>query len=275
MCFGVRDAIVQAQDAIQAAPLTILGELVHNETVLDDLRRRGIRLVKDPARLEVEPGPVMITAHGASEHRLEALRARGLRIIEATCPLVHAAHRAVMALERDGYFPVIVGRADHVEVRGLTEDLAQFAVVLSEDDLAALPARARYGVAAQTTQPIDRVRHLANGIRSRFPEAEVRLVDTVCQPTKLRQHAATELALRCDVVLVIGGAHSNNTRELVATCALHCARVHHLQGPEGLDPGWFEGAATVGITAGTSTPDGLIEAVEGRLRELVATPRGH
>ena len=274
MCFGVRDAIAQAQDAVRTGPLTILGDLVHNETVLADLRRRGVRLEAEATGLGPDSGAVMITAHGASERRLQHLRSRGLRVMEATCPLVHAAHRAILALEREGFFPVVVGQLDHVEVRGLTEDLRDFRVVLMDDDVDGLPPHQRYGVAAQTTQPIDRVRRVAGRIRARFPEAEVRLVDTVCQPTKLRQHAAADLAQHCDVVLVVGGSHSNNTRELVATCAQYCARVHHVQGPEDVDPLWLGGAATVGLTAGTSTPDAAIDAVEIRLRELAAASAG-
>ena len=139
--------------------------------------------------------------------------------MEATCPLVRVAHRAVADLARTGYHPVVVGKRDHVEVRGLTEDLDDFDVVLSEADVFELKERPRFGVAAQTTQPIEKVRALVELIRRRFPASEVRFIDTVCQPTKQRQNAAIELAQQSDVVVVIGGAHSNNTRELVRTCA--------------------------------------------------------
>ena len=203
MCFGVRDAIELALEAAAHQPLTILGELVHNETVLDRLRARGIQLRDEPG--EVGTPTVMITAHGASERRLSAVRGRGLRVLEATCSLVHAAHRAVAKLARDGFHPIVIGKRDHVEVRGLTEDLAEFDVVLTDDDVLQIKERSRLGVAAQTTQPTERVRHLVALIRQRFPKAEVRFVDTVCQPTKLRQHAAVELARQCDIVVVIGG----------------------------------------------------------------------
>ncbi len=122
----------------------------------------------------------------------------------------------------EGFHPVIIGKRDHVEVRGMTEDLDEFDVVLSEADVASLRERPRFGVIAQTTQPIDRVRQLVRLIRERFPESEVRFIDTVCQPTKQRQNAAVELAQKCDVVIVIGGAHSNNTHELVKTCSRFC-----------------------------------------------------
>ncbi len=259
MCFGVRDAIALAQAEAARQPLTILGELVHNETVLADLRARGIRFASQPATAETDT--VMVTAHGASDAAKTRARKRGLHVLEATCPLVHVAHRAVQMLARDGWHPVIIGKRDHVEVRGLTEDLAECDIVLTEADVAALRERPRFGIASQTTQPIERVRELVALIRARFPQSEIRFVDTVCQPTKQRQTAADELARQCDVVVVIGGAHSNNTRELVATCLRHCPRVHHVQGPGDLRAEWFSDAETVGLTAGTSTPDGTIEAV--------------
>lgn len=268
MCFGVRDAIAMAQQR-EHSPLTILGELVHNETVLADLRARGIRIEE---RVEnVTTSSVMITAHGASDKTLQSIQDRGLHVLEATCPLVHHAHRAVKTLVREGFYPVIIGQRDHVEVRGLTGDLEEFDIVLTEEDVQQLAERPRFGIVAQTTQPIDRVRHLLERIRRRFPRAELRHIDTVCQPTKQRQSAAIEMARQSEVVIVIGGLHSNNTRELAATCRRHCARVHQVSNADAVRAEWLAGARTVGITAGTSTPDQVIEEVELRLRALGGT----
>src|SRR5258706_1608385 len=266
MCFGVRDAIALALDKSRNQPLTVLGDLVHNETVLDDLRARGIKISQQVG--SVQTRAVMITAHGASETALERARSRGLQVMEATCPLVSFAHRSVAKLVSQGYHPVIIGKRDHVEVRGMTEDLRDFDVVLSEDDILSLKDHPRFGVAAQTTQSIEKVRHLVKLIRERFPNSEVRFIDTVCQPTKQRQNSAVELARQADVVIVIGGAHSNNTHELVKTCSRYCARVHHVQTAADLREDWFEGAQTVGLTAGTSTPDACIEAIEQWLNGL-------
>jgi 4-hydroxy-3-methylbut-2-enyl diphosphate reductase len=266
MCFGVRDAVALALGQAEAAPLTILGDLVHNDGVLSALRAKGIAIVHDPA--EVKTHAVMITAHGASERMIADTRALGLEVVEATCPLVQVAHRAILALVRRGYHPVVIGKRGHVEVRGLTEDLDTFDVVLDESDVNGLDEHPRIGVAAQTTQPIDRVRHLVALIQQRFPQSDVLFVDTVCQPTKARQNAAVELARQCEVVIVIGGARSNNTHELATTCARHCSRVHQIQTEADLRPEWFLGADTVGITAGTSTPDDVIERVDRRIREL-------
>ena len=272
MCFGVRDAIALARETAQHEPLTILGDLVHNESVLAELRARGIQFQND-AR-EVATQTVMITAHGASEQRLGAMRGRGLNVLEATCPLVHVAHQAVARLVRDGFHPVIIGKRDHVEVRGLTEDLEAFDVVLSEADVRQLQERSRFGIAAQTTQPIEKVRQLAASIQRRFPRSDVRLVDTVCKPTKERQDAAVALARASDVVIVVGGETSNNTRELVKTCARYCARVHHVQTDTDVRPEWFDAVNVVGLTAGTSTPDDVIDRVEARIRQVEAWTRG-
>ena len=264
MCFGVRDAIALALESAHAGPLTILGDLVHNPSVLDALAARGIAVANDVT--EVTTPTLMVTAHGASARALAITRALGLNVVEATCPLVQVAHQAVAALARDGYHVVIIGQRDHVEVRGLTGDLDDFDVVLDEEDVLALEERPRLGLAAQTTQPIEKVRQVVASIRNRFPRSDVRFIDTVCRPTKERQDAAIELARASDVVIVIGGQTSNNTRELVKTCGRYCSRVHHVQTESDLDADWFREAHIVGLTAGTSTPDDVIDRVEGRIR---------
>ena len=237
MCFGVKDAIALALETARHEPLTILGDLVHNETVLAELCAKDIRIEQQPANVGTRT--VMVTAHGASKTKISETRTFGLKVLEATCPLVRVAHRALAKLVREGFHPVIIGKRDHVEVRGMTEDLNEFDVVLDEKDVVNLHERPRFGVMAQTTQPIEKVRRLVQLIRERFPKSEVRFVDTVCQPTKQRQSAAVELAQKCDVVIVIGGAHSNNTHELVKTCSQFCPRVHHVQTAADLREEWF------------------------------------
>jgi 4-hydroxy-3-methylbut-2-enyl diphosphate reductase len=268
MCFGVRDAIALALDHAQHRPLTILGDLVHNPTVVAELQARGVRIARQPA--DASTPTVMITAHGASDRAKAAARSLGHNVLEATCPLVHLAHRSLAKLAGEGFYPVVIGQRGHVEVRGLTEDYPEFDIVLSEEDVAQVRERPRFGVVAQTTQPIERVRHLAALLRQRFPRSEVRFVDTVCQPTKQRQHSAVELARRCDVVVVIGGSDSNNTRELVATSRQHCPQVYHVQTAADLCEEWFFTAGTVGLTAGTSTPDSVISGVENWLCNVAA-----
>ncbi|MGN6386084.1 MAG: 4-hydroxy-3-methylbut-2-enyl diphosphate reductase [Verrucomicrobiota bacterium] len=266
MCFGVRDAIALARQQASIRPITVLGELVHNEQVLSDLRAAGVQIESDLSKVQTRHA--IITAHGASEKAMNAAREHGLELLEGTCPLVHHAHQAVRDLASKGYFPVIIGKKDHVEVRGLTGDLDEFAVVLTDEDVDALPFKPKIGVASQTTQPTHRVQYLLGRIRKRFPTADIHFRDTVCRPTRQRQAAAEELARKCDVVIVIGGANSNNTKELVNTCSRFCERVHHVQFPGEVQQDWFAGRERIGITAGTSTPDELIDSVEKEIRRL-------
>jgi len=266
MCFGVRDAITMVLKQADSEPVTVLGDLVHNKTVLAELYDRGIQIQNDARN--VATGTVIVTAHGASAKRINATRERGLNVLSAACPLVQAAHRVVKQLVHVGFHPVIIGKRDHVEVRGLTEDFEEFDIVSNEDDVPRLKSRPRFGIAAQTTQPIEKVRYLANLIRETFPDSEVRFIDTVCGPTKERQIAAIEMAQHSDIVIVIGGAESNNTRELVQTCRRFCQRVYHVQTAADLCEQWFCANDRVGITAGTSTPDHVIDEVERGIRAL-------
>lgn len=266
MCFGVRDAIQLARTESLQQPVTVLGDLVHNPTVLDDLRSIGTRFER--ALESVSTATVMITAHGASDRRRDEVRSRGYRLLDATCPLVHVAHKALATLVARGYHPVVIGQRNHTEVQGLIGDFPEADVILSAEDIQALQPRTKFGIISQTTQPVVRCRELVAAVQARFPESEVKFRNTVCQPTQQRQSAAERLAQRCDVVVVIGGAHSNNTRELVQTCLRSCDRVHHVTTAGDLRPEWFEEADTVGITAGTSTPDSTIQAVEAALRRI-------
>jgi 4-hydroxy-3-methylbut-2-enyl diphosphate reductase len=276
ICFGVRDAIAQAQRLADEAPLTILGELVHNPVVRERLRAAGVREASNVSDSgSAENQRVMITAHGASDRRHEQLRVLGLDIADATCPLVRRAHHQLKALVRTGYFPVVIGKRGHVEVQGLTEDFAEAFVLESATDVAGLPQHPRYGIISQTTQPIDHVRRLVAEIQRARPKAEVRFVDTVCQPTKDRQHALQDLIERADTIVVVGGRSSNNTVQLVKTSSAAGRKVLHVERAEELRLEWFENVQTVGVTAGTSTLPETVAAVIQRLKEIsgVAPPQ--
>jgi 4-hydroxy-3-methylbut-2-enyl diphosphate reductase len=266
MCFGVRDAIALAQQHAREKPLTVLGELVHNQYVLQDLHRRGVQITANPE--SALTSQVMISAHGASDRTKAHARSLGLEVLDATCPLVASAHFALRRLVAKGLHPIIVGKRDHVEVKGMTGDLIAFDVILCAEDVQKIDYKPGFGIVAQTTQPIEKVRSLAGLLRHRFPDSKVEFIDTVCRPTKQRQEAAIELAQECSVVVVVGGPNSNNTRELVATCGKYCSNIHHVQDASEVQAEWFDAESIVGITAGTSTPDLLIDSVEKRIREI-------
>jgi 4-hydroxy-3-methylbut-2-enyl diphosphate reductase len=265
MCFGVRDAIAQAEHLAKEGPLTILGELVHNPVVRERLHAVGAR---ETADLSADDSRVMVTAHGASDRRHAQLKASRLTIADGTCPLVRRAHQQLKALVTAGYFPVVIGKRGHVEVRGLTEDFEDAYVLENIAEVEALPPRERYGVISQTTQPLDHVRCIVTEIRRRRPESEVRFVDTVCQPTKDRQHALTNLVETADTIVVVGGRGSNNTLQLVRTCAAAGRRVIHIERPEELRTQMFCDAQIVGVTVGTSTLPETVAAVIEQLEEI-------
>lgn len=275
ICFGVRDAIVQAEELGRAAPLTILGELVHNPVVRERLRQQGIQ----EAHLDHSVNDsslskrVMVTAHGASDRKREAWRKAGFDLADGTCPLVRHAHAQLKHLVHAGYFPIVIGQRGHVEVRGLTEDFPEAVVIEGADDLVRLPRRERYGVISQTTQPVGHVRAMVVQIQQHNPQAEVRFVDTVCKPTKDRQRALQKLLVEADLIVVVGGHASNNTRQLTETCRRNGRRAIQVEQADELKPGDFAGVAVVGLTAGTSTMLETVQAVSRRLEQIAVERR--
>jgi 4-hydroxy-3-methylbut-2-enyl diphosphate reductase len=272
MCFGVRDAVDLALDLARRQPLTILGDLVHNPDVVAQMDAAGAARVRSLE--EVRTQALLVTAHGTADRVRRQLQARGYEVHDATCPLVRRAHLAVQQLVKQGRHPVVIGQANHVEVRGLVGDLDEYTVVLREADLEQLAGRSRLGVVAQTTQPLELVLDLVAALRRRFPEADVRFIDTVCQPTKDRQAALRRLAAETDVVVVVGGPDSNNSRKLTELARSLGRPAYQVAGVADLRREWFAGVDVVGLTAGTSTPDATIAAVRAWLEALAAEGRG-
>lgn len=262
LCFGVRDALAQAEELARRGPLTMLGELVHNPIVREKLTETGVQEGRIENLASARTAQVMITAHGASDAARRAWREAGFNVADGTCPLVRHAHGRLAALVQLGYFPIVIGTHDHVEVRGLTGDFPEALVLETSADLTRLPNQPRYGVIAQTTQPIERVLDLVAEIRMARPESAVRFCDTVCKPTKDRQRSLHQLIAQVDVMIVVGGRHSNNTGQLVKTAAQAGLTAHHIERPDELDPAWFRGDEIVGLTAGTSTLHETVRAVQ-------------
>jgi 4-hydroxy-3-methylbut-2-enyl diphosphate reductase len=270
ICFGVRDALALAERKANEGPLTILGQLVHNPVARERLEGLGVRegaLDEAPQRVTHR---VLITAHGSSDAERARWRAAGHAVEDATCPLVRFAHGQLRRLVKEGCFPVIIGKHEHVEVVGLAGDFDGAAVIETEEDIAGVPVNALYGVISQTTQPIDRVRRLVAALRAARPGARVYFRDTVCRPTKDRQEALRKLMREVEVMIVVGGRNSNNTRELVETVRSAGLPAHHVERADELRWEWVEGVEDVGITGGTSTLPETVEQVRLRLMEMAA-----
>jgi 4-hydroxy-3-methylbut-2-enyl diphosphate reductase len=259
MCFGVRDAIEMTLDLTRRGPVTVLGDLVHNPDVVAEMEAAGA--VRATRRDEVRTPLVLLTAHGTADRVKKQLLDEGLEVHDAACPLVTRVHLAAKKLVAEGRHVVVIGKPDHVEVRGLTGDLDESTVIAKEADVERLAGKTALGIVSQTTQPLERVLELVQAIRGRFPEADVKFIDTVCQPTKDRQNALRQLAEDTDMVIVVGGPDSNNSRKLTELARKLGRGAHQVANATELRPEWFVGAKVVGLTAGTSTPDYIIEEV--------------
>jgi len=267
-CFGVDDAVEMALKHEHAGDLTILGQLVHNPQTVHKLKEKGIKLVSSiNAMDEITTKHVMITAHGASDHIKKEVLDRGFILDDATCPLVQHVHRTIKRYVSKGFFPVVIGEEKHVEVRGIVGDLDEYLVITNAADIDRLPPekRKRLGIVSQTTQNHAWVAEVAKAIKERTDVDEVQFMNTVCKPTRLRQEAVEELTDQVDIMIVVGGKNSSNTRKLKLLGDSMGIASYHIESPEELEESWFVGKEHVGITAGTSTPffviDGVHEAI--------------
>lgn len=270
MCFGVRDALRATSAAAREEPVTLLGQLVHNPLVDAHLDTLGVRRGDLDQPGSAGTRRVVISAHGASDVQRQRWQQAGHVITDTSCPLVKKAHQALASLVEEGYHPVVIGQRQHVEVRGLVGDYPQASVLLAAEDACCIPPHGRLGIISQTTQPLDAVLRIVEAIKRQHPQAEVRFVDTVCRPTKQRQSALEALAGTCDLIVVIGGRNSNNTRQLTEKARALGVQARQIETPEEICADWFQNVAHVGVTAGTSTLDETVRAVLDRLQSLTS-----
>jgi 4-hydroxy-3-methylbut-2-enyl diphosphate reductase len=273
MCFGVRDALDAMDGIADPSGVTVHGELVHNEEVLRHLNARGFAMSTENGRTSLPlTERVVITAHGISEKERRRLFDAGKELIDTTCPLVRRVHEASQELQRAGYFLLVIGRPDHVEVQGIVGDLDHYAVV---PDAAAVRRyeTTRLGVICQSTTPPDEAARVLRAISDANPDADVRYIDTICRPTKERQLAARDMLRRVDALVVVGGRHSNNTRQLARLAQAGGVPVVQVQTAADLDPVWFQPFRVVGLTAGTSTLETTVDDVERTLLQIGAAMR--
>lgn len=274
-CFGVQDAIDLALEERFRGKLTVVGQLVHNPQVTERLRANGIEIVERDQIDSIRTEAVMITAHGASDPTKQELEAKGFTVFDATCPLVIRLHKLARFLQREGYFPVVIGQSDHVEVRGVIGNLTDSAVVADETEVERLRGHRRIGVVTQTTNRLEKVLKVIKAIRALPDVDEVRFIDTICKPVKDRQAAIQSLLEQdIDIGIVIGGHNSANTHKLYDAMIDRGVEAYHIERAEEIRPEWFVGKQHVGITAGTSTPQDVIEAVRAAVVELSETIRG-
>jgi 4-hydroxy-3-methylbut-2-enyl diphosphate reductase len=251
--------------------------LVHNKQVVQRLEVAGVKTVRDVA--DVDDDTVVIATHGAPAEVLEKARERGLRVIDATCPYVRVIQQKARRLSDSGFEVVLLGDRGHTEVQGIVgwargvvhvvAGAAELGDVLPVEEKPRKTAR-KIAFLSQTTQSLAAFQELIVRAAHIYLKttSEMSVHNTICDATALRQQAAMSLASRCDVVIVVGGRNSANTKRLVELCAQTGVRVYQIEVADGLNPLWFEGARVVGLTAGASTPDWIISEVQRSIEEL-------
>ena len=267
-CYGVQRALNMALDtASEGSCAVTLGPLIHNPQVVAQLAERGIRAVESPE--QAVEGSVIIRSHGVTPQVRREIEAHGLPVVDATCPHVARAQKAAAKLARECGRVVVVGEAGHPEVEGLVAYAREAGgEVLVAGRAADVPASllGKVGVVVQTTQTREAFEEVLAALRDRGVECVVK--DTVCLATRERQESAAALAREVDAMIVIGGRNSSNTTRLAEICSSVCGNTHHIELASELDPAWFDQCTEVGITAGASTPEDQIAAVEGRIASL-------
>jgi 4-hydroxy-3-methylbut-2-enyl diphosphate reductase len=270
-CYGVREAIDYAKSAAAQGKLThTLGQVVHNEGVIEQLEAQGIRTVASLDEVR-EGAAVVIRAHGVAPEVMDRAKARGLEVIDGTCTWVIQEQRALEQLVADGYTIVLLGTPHHPEVAGLLGFAPDAIVVDEEEDWERIPRTKRMALISQSTQPPWKFERLAAYLVSRCHE--LKIVNTICPVTIRRQQDTLEAAAAVDWMVVVGGRSSANTRELTRLCEIAGTPVLQIESAADLrDPDAFGAAEVVGVTGGTSTPIEDLQAVTRRIYELAGTP---
>jgi 4-hydroxy-3-methylbut-2-enyl diphosphate reductase len=263
-CFGVKRAIKIAEENPGSATL---GPLIHNNMEIARLKRDfNVSLVESLD--DVKPGSAtVIRTHGIPKNDLKKLLAKNTKVIDATCPFVTKPQQIVEEMSKEGYDIVIFGDENHPEIKGvMSYATGRVYAVLSIEDLENIKLRERVAIIAQTTRKVEEYNKIVNWLVPRHKE--VRVFNTICNATFENQDAAKELAKRADVMIVVGGKQSSNTKQLHSICKSFCSDSYHIESKDELQKEWFDGKKLCGVTAGASTPEWIIEEIIGKIREF-------
>ena len=271
-CFGVRRAVVMMEEAAgELGGITSLGSTVHNRQVVERLREAGVDVVT--SLQEIDGRPAAVTAHGVGPQVVSALEELGVTVVDTTCPIVTRSQQWARHLAREGFAVIVFGDPDHKEVRGVLGWAEGKGIAVPDEELLhtlpdSLPSR--IAVLSQTTHTEARFASFVKRLfESRIDHiSELRVINTLCNATTSQQAAAQELARRVDLMVVIGGRDSANTRHLAEVCEEEGVETHHIEGADEIDSGWLAGHERVGVTAGASTPDAAVDEVVRRLEQL-------
>lgn len=266
-CFGVKRAMDMALDAAQKypPPLYTLGPLIHNPQAVEYLEQFGIRVKHQVER--IAKGTVILRSHGVSLRELEKAKEKGLKVIDATCPIVKRAHFFAKFLRRNDYALLIVGDAEHPEVEAIRSYLDREVVVVEKPEmLSHVGPWKKLGIIAQTTQSFELFKEVVAASLSRAKE--VRVFNTICHATAVRQKEAVEIAKTVECMIVTGGYNSGNTQRLAGICREVQPKTYHVEIAQEINPKWLFKKEKIGLTAGASTPSWIIQEVDREIRRL-------
>jgi 4-hydroxy-3-methylbut-2-enyl diphosphate reductase len=275
-CAGVERAIAIVERALEkfGAPIYVRHEVVHNRYVVDDLKAKGAVFVEDLADVP-DGATVIFSAHGVPQAVRREAAARNLNVFDATCPLVTKVHLEVSRLHKQGYEIVMIGHKGHPEVEGtMGQSDGRMYLVESVDDVATLKVgagdTAPLAYVTQTTLSVDDANAIVQALRARFPAIVGPKKDDICYATQNRQDAVKAMAGRVDLMIVVGSKNSSNSNRLREVAAIDGVKSYLVDGADQLDPAWLAGSPRIGVTAGASAPEILVDGVINRLRELGA-----
>ncbi len=265
-CFGVKRATQMAFDATQAHDqIHSLGPLIHSPQVVEKLEQQGVRVCKRVA--DIPGGAVVVRSHGITSKEQQQLAEKSLEVIDATCPFVKKAQEYATHLSEAGYLLVLVGEADHPEVQGIySYAKGEALVIASATEARSLPSSRKIGIVAQTTQSLENLQEIVSVCLEKAKE--LRVYNTICDATTVRQNEARKISAAVDLMLVIGGYNSANTTRLATLCEEQQPRTFHIETAEQIEPDWFAEVEKVGITAGASTPSWIIDDVLLQLKKI-------
>ena len=269
-CFGVRRAVEMAEKAAaELGELSSLGSVVHNQQVVQRLAGLGVRVVRSPA--DARGRAILVASHGVAPEVMAEAARLGLRVIDATCPMVTRSQQWAKRLSHDGFTVIIFGNPDHPEVRGVLGWAQGKAMAFPDENaLQSVLLPSRIAVLSQTTQTEARFASFVGSLLDLHLKGlrEMRVINTLCNATTSKQAATRELARKVDLMIVVGGRESANTRHLAEVASAEGVETHQVEEASQIDAAWLRNRARIGITAGASTPNEAIDAVAARLEEL-------
>ena len=266
-CWGVKRAVNIAVDAVEKGKgrALCLGELIHNRREIERLKSLGMNFIEDMEELQ-RGDTVVIRSHGVAPQVVDFLKRKGAEVVDATCPFVKDVQEKAVKLQEEGYPVLILGNPKHPEVIGIAGHVKNPMIINTIEELEKLPKMAKLGVVCQTTLNLNFFREAIAVLSLKVKELKV--YNTICSATSIRQKETKELAGKVDVMLVVGGKNSSNTTKLYQIAKSVNPKSFHIESKEEIKEEWFEGAESVGITAGASTPQWVIEEIIQRLQEI-------